>query len=318
MYKAAHDSAFVSMTRLAALLAVACHIAGCNASLPRSRSHTEIRGRTSAQFALGTLFKPSDQASDEASDETPAGLIRDLAPIIVQQVAAGRAAVRADERIGAATGADDGGYAVDPSRPTVYAEHSTALLHARDYKQITYVWWYPPSTTRTSHRPARWRGVRMTLNAAGAPVIWELLGSANRRAVIFVADSVERAASEEYGGVLPGRIFAVESDIAEQTDVVVARVLRDGPLPMGPFVYVATSPPEITTVLCRCMDSQLDDATDGVFYMLRPLSEIGGTGGDSDSGGPAARGSLLELMPEQPGINDPSWLERALRLPGVL
>jgi hypothetical protein len=86
-----------------------------------------------------------------------------------------------------------------------------------------------------------------------------------------------------YPGPLPERRFWVERSLVDAPDILVARILEDGPEPMGPIVYLRGGSHEIDTVICRCMEAQADEvATMGVYGLatvddsaVRWLSENG-------------------------------------------
>lgn len=253
-----------------ALLAVA----GC--ATPPVRTHIEIRthlhhdlrSRSTTKFPNACFLKPRSNSADE--------FITGMAPLIVQEVAH-------PDQTCHRFGAGDGGQSV------VYFDRSTATLNGHTYEQVRYVWWYagdPPSK----------QGIRITLDSSGFPCIWEVLTDSSDASLIYVSRSLENAAKTEFGPPLPGRQFAVERDLTQQPNIVVPRLLDDGPVPMGPFVYLENETHDVTTVICRCMPSQADNFVETGYYDLRPLRQ-------SDT-------------PVLPDGSDPGWLAKCLRLPG--
>ena len=77
------------------------------------------------------------------------------------------------------------------------------------------------------------QGIRITLNSAGQPAIWEVLADGSGAELIFVSQSLEAAALAEFGKPLPGRRYAIERSVEEAPSVVVARVIDDGPMAHG-------------------------------------------------------------------------------------
>jgi hypothetical protein len=75
----------------------------------------------------------------------------------------------------------------------------------------------------------------------------------------------------EFGPPLPGRTYSVERSLADAPKVVVARVLDDGPMPMGPMVYLSAGSRNVSTVLCRCMRAQAKNLAGTYTYELTPL-----------------------------------------------
>jgi hypothetical protein len=231
---------------------------------PRSREAAAfLTERAERSFRKGYFYKPRDNGMQ--GDE-----ITTFAPLIVAEAAdAGQAAA---EPFGAL--AADEALKLDATRPTVYAATSAMRVGGPEYSQVTFVWRYgcAEKADCVSHSG---RGVRMTLGPDGTPLLWEALSTDEARRLLFVSKSVENAAAREFGAPLPGRRFSIERGIDETPDVVVVRGLEDGPVPMGPYVYVSAAPArDITTVLCRCMPSQVDEFAATYSYDLAPLESI--------------------------------------------
>ena len=118
------------------------------------------------------------------------------------------------------------------------------------------------------------QGLRITLNRAGVPVIWEPLFPDENLRMLFVADSLEAAAAAEFGQPLPGRRYSIEPCLEQEGPIVVAKVIDDGPVPMGPIVYLRAQTREITTVLCRCMPAQIRQVAASQQYDLLPMENL--------------------------------------------
>ena len=201
------------------------------------------------------------------------GLGMTFAPLIVQEVDGGVGPTDPNP-FGAIVG-DGGAARVDPNRPTLYAETFTTRIKSVDYDQVVYFWRYPTRPDETLGLSREGRGVRITLGSDGFPLVWEALSTGTDTRVLFVSESLERAALREFGGPLPGRRFSIERAADEAPDVVVARIIDDGPVPMGPYVYL-NAPPlrSVTTVLCRCMPSQVSEFVETNYYDLVPLETV--------------------------------------------
>lgn len=227
-------------------------------------AHARLRARTTQSFALALFGKPADAIDKQAHA---------LAPLFALEVAT----------------ADQPADLV----PQVHFERSRTRLAEREREQIAYYWHF----TDVGASGQTTGGVRLTLGADGRPIIAELLAPIDGLSVMYVAESLERAAAAAFGGPLPGRQFAVERSVAECADVVVARLLVDGPVPMGPWIYLAADG-VVTTLLCRCSPSQVGENPAGFSYELLP--------------GAAAD------MPDGRGWRDEQALQRVLRLPPTL
>lgn len=140
--------------------------------------------------------------------------------------------------------------------PPVQATMSETLIDGRRHPQFIYRWQYPGAQANPGALAAQ--GIRITLNSAGQPVIWEVLADTSGAKLIFVSHSLEAAARAEFGPPLPDRRFSVERGGAQSPETVVARVIEDGPTPMGPVVYLRAGTHDVSTLICRCMPSQAE------------------------------------------------------------
>ncbi len=261
-------------------------------------SQDKLYRRASAEFQEAIFYKPMEGSW--------VGLESELAPLIVQEVTHPDAENCPGKRIGTVLINSSAIIELDTSQPALYAATSTVELQGTAYQQVTYVWFLgSASAERNPGNPARHRagglkmspaiqaqGIRVTLASDGFPMMWEVLDSENATTLLFVSDSLERAAVLAFGPPLPSRRFAVERSLDEAPDTVVVRVIEDGPMPMGPFVYLATrgqNPKggtgqlpgpvgplryDISTLLCRCSPSQVYRFVDSVYYDLLPLADL--------------------------------------------
>jgi hypothetical protein len=128
---------------------------------------------------------------------------------------------------------------------------------------------------------------------------------------MFVSHSLEVAALAEFGKPLPGRRYAIESSVEEAPDVIVARVIDDGPVAMGPIVYLSASTRTVSTLICRCMPAQVRRLVATSTYDLLPFQS-----GPTNSLLTQARALLQEQIAFWPG--EPpgeTRLDKCLRLP---
>jgi hypothetical protein len=158
------------------------------------------------------------------------------------------------------------------------------------------------------------QGVRMTLNSAGRPAVWEVLADSSGVEVIFVSRSLESAALAEFGKPPPGRRYAVERGLEESSGVVVARVIEDGPIAMGPMVYLSAGSRSVSTLICRCMAAQAKQLVETKNYELFPV--LVGSPSPSLLRARAQMGSRPAFWPGD-GQSD-GRLEKCLRLPEKL
>ncbi len=213
-------------------------------AVPRSPLYREAL----REFERGDYFKP---IIDDAS-----ALYGQLAPLVVQET-------RGTDDSRRVCGAVLARGQVDDRVPTVYYEETAIDLDGRSHIQMRYVWFYPPWAVEQ---------LIITLATDGRPVMWEIQAGPVR--AVFVSRSIEEAAARINGPALAGRTFAIEPSLQASPDIIVPRTLADSPVVVGPWVYLAHTPPHVTTVLCRCMPSQVNDFRHMVSYRLAPASDL--------------------------------------------
>jgi hypothetical protein len=267
-----------------------------------------VRDRAESVFEAATLVKPDRSAGDHPANA--------LAPLIVRRAAGG------GEETGGAGGkggdfpaddypSDDGVLAPEEVQAVVRAEYSTVVLEGVEHPQWVYAWDFPTGETAPESLLAYYR-LRITLGADGFPAVWEIFAGDTDTPLIFVSQSLEAAARDEHGPPLPGCRYAVERPAHDAPGAIVVRVLDDGPMPMGPMVYLDDATRTVFTLLCRCMPSQVNQITGTAYYELQPsdgFSDFDGFDGPV-GGGDFGAATSAEWA-------DPAWLEHALRLPSA-
>lgn len=279
------------------------------AAQPRSSwssAADELRGRATNWFGEAVLHKPiADQTNDS---------IFTFSPLMLQEIP-GRG--EGGDRKGRSVEDDlfgrlclsNGVLVVDTSKPTVYGFEDSLQLSGTTHGRVTYVWCYAAQPAAGSRGALAFQGVRITLGTNGLPAIWEVLAAPDPFRILFVAQSLELAARARFGAPLPHRRFAAEQCVNLASNAVVARVLDDGPVPMGPIVYLTAGKRAVSTVICRCMPAQAAKLVATRSFELVRIEA------------PAAR--LLALAREQTGIRTALWpgdpdtvpLAELLRLP---
>lgn len=281
----------------AVFFACACAPARRIASPDAAQPHSEIRQRADSRFVVALFGKPRPSNAKQASvppvdaNDTAGGPER-LAPLFaVESIdpADANELPFSPEQHTAQT-QPDGLHHTRRTLPAVYYAQSNAQVGQRTLRQWTYFWRFSDQAPTNG----RLDGVRITLSEEGWPIVYELYAAEDGVVRLFVADSLEMRAAARHGPPLPGRAFAIEPALDKRPDVVVVRLVRDGPMPMGPWVYLAADG-EVTTLLCRCSPSQVDGEPKNAWYELLPARRF--------------------ESPLRPDWNDASWLENALRWP---
>lgn len=309
------------MTRLLlASVLVLCACAGVNlhaAQAPAALPGADIYQRATNEFAVACFFKPAEEKTND--------LAFTLAPLILQEVSGATERLSRIDRFGTLD-LSDGLSALDPSRPAIYWQADTVQLNGKAHVRFTYVWCYAaaargsergPATANPSPAPAEaglaLQGIRITLNTNGQPVIWEALADNSGAELIFVSQTLEAAALAEHGKPLPGRRYAIERSMKAAPRVIIARVIDDGPVAMGPFVYLSAGTRNVNTLICRCMPAQAKKLLSTSNYELLPLQEM--TGQSLLTQTKLLAKEQTAFWPGDQRTDD--HLERCLRLPAV-
>lgn len=307
MYRLASvGAASVISVILGGVCAIGCsHERGATPIESPTKKRSLLYDRVHAVFQHAVYFKPRDEDVEDQAFALP--------PLILQEIDPADPSSAMQERFGAVNLDADSGVLVDTSRPTVYTARAFATLRGREYEQALCLWFYAGSAD-SERATISWQGFRMTLDAGGFPIVWEALSDIESVAQVFVSESLESASAAAVGPPLTGRRFSVERSLEDRPDVIVSRILADGPMPMGPWVYLRAGDRAICTIICRCMPSQVKDIAQTAYYEIAPLSTLGelGTVAGTRTGLPASPDELNYGVPE---MADSSWLEHALRLP---
>jgi hypothetical protein len=180
---------------------------------------------------------------------------------------------------------------------------------------VSFVWFHASSEPAADPGGLLAHILQIVLDQDGYPMIWTAAGPAPLATVafahsrrVFVAESLEKAACAAFGGPLPGRRFCVEGDQTLAPYSSVSGVIPQGPIPMGPYVYLSAAEFEPVAVLCRCSPSQVEHFSSEDHYELRALAELDGQPSQAGRANGSARGS-----PERFVEDLSPW--RSLRLP---
>jgi hypothetical protein len=238
-----------------ALVSVVVGVSSCtqqHAALAADQREA-IQNRVASVFPNVALFKP-------AADDLESPLAVQLAPLLIQEVSPTN---------GVALERDQTNPPAFPAQ--IFCDSGTVLVNHRSHQQFSYTWNHSAGNASAEQKT---QGVRLTLNAAGAPVIWEVRSDSSGADILYVAQSLELAARAELGPPLPGRKFSSERALAEAPNTVVANVIEDGPVVMGPIVYLAGERGDVAALICRCMAAQFQNLLGQKEYELivRPAS----------------------------------------------
>jgi hypothetical protein len=241
---------------------------GC-ANLPADQalaapSHAEVYQRATNEFAEADFFKPAEPKTND--------LASSLAPLILQEVNGGQKPPSRPDRFGTLS-LSNGVLVLDRSRPAIYWQADSVQLQGRPHSRLSYLWCYAlvPADQDTGRAGLPLQGIRVTLSLAGAPVIWEVLADGTGAELIYVSRNLEAAAAAEFGKPLPERRYTIERSLEDAPNVIVPRIIDDGPVTMGPIVYLTAGAREVATLICRCMPAQAKSLLGTSVYDLLPF-----------------------------------------------
>jgi len=219
-----------------------------------------LRLRSAVHFEIADLLKPVSQESDFDPY---------LAPLFYREVEQTTPSSATRSSFGSLV-LGETGLAADTGRPAVYFHESSLKWGASEYEQTVFLWFRPGE----DEGPVRAQGLRATFDSQGFQCVFEPLSESSGASVFYVAKSLEAAALAKHGEPLAGRMHSIEPELEARPDVVVARVYGEGPMPMGPFVYVTDSGADVLSLHCRCSPSQMTTLREGADYELLPWDSL--------------------------------------------
>lgn len=239
---------------------VLCCVAGLAAMLA---STAGAASGESVEFTNAVLLTPARTNLEQR--------LHRFAPLLVIETAAtNHAGLATRVRIGAIEQRGES-VRINWQRPTVYGRADAIAIQGQPFERYSYVWWHPSGASNQASTP---EGIRITATSAGQPLAFEILDGASGGWPVVVAQALEAAAARQYHEPLPGRRFAIERAAGDPLDATVLRVIDDGPLELGPVVYLRAGG-GVATVICRCMRSQAHAiAATGYYDLIEPERSV--------------------------------------------
>ena len=298
-----------------ALAGVLCACAWACGQSRAAPPYPESYQRATNEFVEAAFFKPAEPKTKDIGFA--------LAPLILQQIDAAKEPLSLAAQFGTLT-MSNGASVIDQSHSAIYWEVDAVQIEGKAHARLSYLWCYSagphesnPAQITNNASPggaellSPLQGIRITLSAAGQPAIWELLADSTKAHLFFVSQNLEAAAMAEFVKPLPGRRYALERSVAEAPDVVVARVIDDGPVVAGPIVYLNAGTRDVSTLICRCMAAQARKLLATSTYDLLPFYSVA-----TNSLILQARSVLQDRAAFWPGEHPVEHrLEKSLRLP---
>ncbi|HMM76653.1 MAG TPA: hypothetical protein PJ986_13145 [Gammaproteobacteria bacterium] len=230
---------------------------------------------------------------------------------------------------------------IDIEHPAVYTYVQHATIDAVAVKQLVYTFWFPerpklngafdPEVGTTQGAI-----IRVTLNAANEPVIYENVSSCGCYYKVFPAAELEQRAARQYGAPLKHKRFALENDVPRKIDVNIPNLVEGEGRVVASYTAgahdVATIAPfegagERAHRTYRMLPYEaleslpFNGGTISMFDeegLVRSADRLEATllaaSGMYHAGTPRQRGTLMIYF-DQADFDDPALLARYLRLP---
>lgn len=202
-----------------------------------AETRQKIYARAAEELRNVVLFKPAPGGTNDGGTY--------LSPLLLQQ--------------GAETGVGRERSKIE----TVWFHRGSLSIAGREHEQRSYYWKAPGKGRRI-------QGIRITLGRTGAPGFWEVFQDKSGAEIIWVSQALEIEAADQFGNALPGRLCSVERALTDAPRLVVPNVVDDGPLPMGPIVYLSLDG-NVPIVSCRCSSAHAQTLASQTNYTLREV-----------------------------------------------
>lgn len=230
---------------------------------------------------------------------------------------------------------------IDVEHPTVYTYVQQARIDGETVKQLVYTFWFP-------ERPKLEGGfdpevgttqgaiIRVTLNAAHEPVIYENVSSCGCYYKVFPAAGLEKLAAQQFGAPLKRKHFSLENDVPRKIDVNMPNLVEGrgraiasytagthDVASIAPFEGPGDRPHRTYRLLpYEALENlPFNGSTISMFDeqgLVRSADRLEATllaaSGMYHAGTPRQRGTLMIYF-DQADFDDPTLLTRYLRLP---
>lgn len=181
-----------------------------------------------------------------AADATSTGLLAAYAPIVVQELEGPKdeAYPRDSDEIGApeltALAGQSYSVLINTKKPVLYSSIETTHVYGAEMQQLVYVFWYPRHPVGLVEKGDIDGGVlRITLDAAQRPAVYEFVGACGCFHGVFVGENVESEAQNEYKKLVQGKKRFVERDVDNEDDWRVRDLVHNGAQPSRPVVFMS-------------------------------------------------------------------------------
>lgn len=226
------------------------------------------------------VYRVTPSVSPDGDDGDVDRLLAAYAPVLVQGVLAAddRSYDPTSDRIGTPelSSTNDGSFRteVDTSRPVVYTKVASTKAAGRELTQLIYSYWYPRHPVGGIQKGNVDGGiVRVTLDPARKPIVYEHVFPCGCYHGSFVADEVESWAVAEFQVPEHKKHRHTERQVQGRINWVVRDLVIGGHSHHRPIVFSQAGSHLCSAIQTEAVVSGLE-AFPAVSYVLRPYAEL--------------------------------------------
>jgi len=249
------------------MVGLCCPILAAQEATP-STAREAIYENAKRHFAQAIFYKPEPNEDNLPSE---------LAPLIVQEVAPDPQTHERAMKFGRLSLDQTNQIRIDVDDSTVYVDERSITIRSRTYTERVFALYLRPKNGSVD--AGTMLSIHTVLDADGFPLatlVWDIGFQEPRRKCgfkVFVSQQLEDRAQSRFGDPLEGCRHSIEKTCSTNCDPVVPTVFPTGPIPMGPYVYLDDGG-YVTTILCRCSPSQMDDVSNTHNYRVAPIEHV--------------------------------------------
>jgi len=343
-----------------ALSSGVCLLSGTGCAVSQSFAKSMVDTQKVVSYKAEDYADPVKIVGEHAIVYSPAAhsgraddsLLAQFAPVIVQEIEAPNHVdyPKDSDEIGSPelAIAEGSGYRVNINThaPVLYTSIETTRVYGADMKQLVYVFWYPRHPVGLVEKGDIDGGVlRITLDAANRPAIYEFVGACGCFHGVFIGDHIESQAQQEYKTLVQSKKRYVERDVENIDDWRVRDLVLGSDHAQRPVLFMSAGKHQCLAIQTtdRAHNLKRYAAQDYAMKDYAALEQIpvlngaqGATGsmfndkgliwggqrkGEEkmftklDHGGWPRRLSAMKIHWDQESWNDKDLLEKFLRLP---
>lgn len=238
----------------------------------------EFRGDLDGPFDAAIRYSPDITRAGvpEGIDDNEWQILKDYAPVIVQERPDSVSYDRVIDCFGKVTAPDDQTVVIDTLEPTVYAYARHLRIQNRPCTQLTYTYWYPehPKLKPRDLEAGLIEGItlRITLDEHDGPITFETLYNCGCYHRTYPTTGLEDAAAGVFDSPEKGKRFVVERRVPGKIDAMVPKLV-DASVGDRPVIRAHAGWHGIANV---AMDEagHENEVIDNDRYTLRPYHDL--------------------------------------------